>query len=116
MMRNAFLIPIPTGYFAGILDGEMVSSISAVSYGKDFGFIGFYIVKPGYRGQGYGLAVWKAAMRYLGNRTIGLDGVLAEEKTYEKSGFKTIYHNIRFEGVGGGFRPDCVEPLGEFFL
>ncbi|MBI9076460.1 MAG: GNAT family N-acetyltransferase [Desulfatibacillum sp.] len=104
----------PQGYFAGVLDGQLVSSISAVSYGEGFGFIGFYIVKPEYRGQGFGLAVWKAAMEYLGDRNIGLDGVLAEEKTYEKSGFKTVYHNIRFEGVGGGFRPDSVEPLESF--
>lgn len=104
----------PAGYFAGLVDGEMVASISAVSYGEDFGFIGFYIVKPEYRGQGCGIRVWNAAMERLGGRNIGLDGVLAEEKTYEKSGFKTAYHNIRFEGVGGSFRPGSVEPLGAF--
>ena len=104
----------PTGYFAAFLDGGMIASISAVSYGGDFGFIGFYIVKPEYRGKGCGLAVWNAAMDYLQDRNIGLDGVLAEEKTYEKSGFKTAYHNIRFQGAGGRFRPGSVEPLGAF--
>ncbi len=113
---DCFFRTDPTGYFAGVLDGQVVATISAVSYGEDFGFVGFYIVKPEFRGKGYGLAVWKAAMAYLGDRNIGLDGVLAEEKTYEKSGFKTAYHNIRYECIGGGFRPDTVEPLGNFSL
>ncbi|MEN6462922.1 MAG: GNAT family N-acetyltransferase [Syntrophomonas sp.] len=93
----------PHGFLIGELAGKPIGCISAVTYGDSFGFMGFYIVKPEYRGQGYGIQLWKAAMDYLGNRLIGLDGVLAQENNYTKSGFKTAYHNFRFEGISNDY-------------
>ena len=95
----------PNGFLLGELDGEPIGSVSAVRYGTEFGFLGFYIVKPAYRGQGYGLRLWRAAMDRLGSRNVGLDGVLAQQNTYCKSGFKLAYRNIRHAGVGGGSVP-----------
>ena len=92
----------PEGFLVGLLDGEPVASISAVRYGQDFGFIGFYIVKPTCRGQGYGLRLWNAAMQRLAGRTVGLDGVVAQQDNYRKSGFALAWNNARYEGVGGG--------------
>ena len=51
--------------------------MSAVAYGDGFGFIGLYIVKPEFRGKGLGMRLWEAGMAYLGDRNIGLDGVVA---------------------------------------
>ncbi len=87
----------PGGFLAGVLDGRMIGSISAVAYGEDFGFLGFYIVLPEFRGKGFGIQLWNAAIERLGERNIGLDGVLAQEKAYQRTGFTTAYHNIRFE-------------------
>lgn len=87
------------GFLVGLLDGEPVACISAVAYDTTFGFIGLYIVKPGYRGKGYGIQIWNAAMHYLGSRNIGLDGVTAQQENYKKSGFALAYRNIRYEGV-----------------
>lgn len=101
----------PNGYFMGDLDGRMVASISAVAYDDSFGFIGFYIVRPEHRGKGMGISVWNRAIEYLGDRNIGLDGVLEQEPNYQKSGFKTAYHNIRYEGIGGGIPSDKAVPL-----
>jgi len=42
------------GFFVGELNGQPVGCISAVAYDQDFGFLGFYIVKPQFRGQGLG--------------------------------------------------------------
>lgn len=100
----------PSGFLMGFLNGEPVASISAVKYGTTFGFIGFYIVKPAFRGQGYGLAIWQAALDYLQGRNIGLDGVVAQQDNYVKSGFRLVYRNIRYEGVGHGRagNTDCV--------
>ena len=100
----------PTGFLMGFLNGEPVASISAVKYGESFGFIGFYIVKPEFRGQGYGLAIWNAALEYLQGRNVGLDGVVAQQNNYIKSGFRLAYRNIRYEGVSGGQaeHADCV--------
>jgi GNAT superfamily N-acetyltransferase len=92
----------PDGFLLGLLDDEPIASISAVKYGTSFGFIGFYIVKPEYRGKGYGIQTWKAAMHALEGRNIGLDGVVDQQDNYRKSGFDLAYSNIRFEGAGGG--------------
>lgn len=69
----------PEGFLMGVLDGEPVAAISAVRYGSRFGFMGFYMVKPEFRGQGYGVAMWKAALSRLQGRVIGLDGVVAQQ-------------------------------------
>jgi len=95
--RNGFLI--------GLLEDEPIATISAVKYGDSFGFLGFYIVKPEYRGKGYGMQIWDAALAYLSGRTIGLDGVVAQQDNYQKSGFTLAYRNVRYQGAGGGHLP-----------
>ncbi|RZF28537.1 GNAT family N-acetyltransferase [Paraburkholderia sp. UYCP14C] len=89
----------PNGFFVGTWRAEPVACISAVAYDERFGFIGLYIVKPAFRARGFGLRTWQHAMRYLGDRTIGLDGVVAQQQNYKKSGFQFAYRNIRFQGV-----------------
>lgn len=53
------------GFFLGELNGEPVGCISAVAYDRYFGFLGFYIVKPQFRGLGLGMKIWNQAMAYL---------------------------------------------------
>lgn len=89
----------PDGFFIGAWRGEPVACLSAVAYGEDFGFIGLYIVKQAFRGRGFGMRVWQHGMNYLRNRNIGLDGVVAQQANYKKSGFQLAYRNIRFQGV-----------------
>jgi len=96
---DAFYRADPGGFLIGELDGEPVGCISAVSYGDEFGFIGFYIVRPGFRGKGFGIELWRAAMKRLAGRNIGLDGVVAQQENYKRSGFSLAYKNIRYEGV-----------------
>ena len=95
----------PEGFLIGKLDGEPVSVISAVRYGASFGFIGMYIVKPAYRGGGFGIKIWNAAIEVLNGRTIGLDGVVDQQENYKLSGFRLAYRNIRFEGRHRQGRP-----------
>ena len=87
------------GFLVGIKDGQPVGCISAVRYGSAYGFIGLYIVKPEWRGQGYGLQLWRRAMEQLAGRVVGLDGVAAQQKNYQKSGFQLAYRNIRYSGA-----------------
>ncbi|MDO9104498.1 MAG: GNAT family N-acetyltransferase [Methylovulum sp.] len=89
----------PNGFFIGLLDGEPIGCISAVKYGDDFGFIGFYIVKPEWRGQGFGMRLWQTAMAYLQGRNIGLDGVIEQQHNYQKSGFHIACRNVRYQGA-----------------
>lgn len=92
----------PDGFWVGLVGDEPVAMISAVKYGDAFGFIGFYIVKPGWRGQGFGMAVWNAGMARLAGRTVGLDGVVDQQANYRKSGFELAWRNCRYQGAGGG--------------
>ncbi|WP_439595208.1 GNAT family N-acetyltransferase [Falsiroseomonas sp.] len=94
-----FLIQDPGLFLAMEEDGALLSVISATRYGTDFGFIGFYIARPELRGQGHGMAVWRAAMAQLEGRLIGLDGVVAQQANYRKSGFRLAWNTIRFGGL-----------------
>lgn len=87
------------GFFGGWLDGEMIAAISVVNYDDAFAFLGFYIVRPDFRGRGYGLRLWQAACTHAAGRLIGLDGVLQEQENYRRSGFDLAWRNIRFGGV-----------------
>lgn len=88
------------GGFAALMDGDkVIATISAVNYGNRFGFIGFYIVDPDYRGQGYGRMVWDFAMDRLRGIPIGLDGVVAQQDFYSRSGFQYAHRNIRYRGT-----------------
>ena len=91
----------PDGFLIGRLDGKPIGCISAVSYEGCFGFIGFYIVDPEYRGQGYGIQLWRHALERLRDHNIGLDGVVEQQANYRKSGFKLAHRNIRYEGRAG---------------
>jgi GNAT superfamily N-acetyltransferase len=89
----------PGGFFLGLLDGKPIGSISAVEYETSYGFLGFYLVVPEYRGRGFGIQLWNAAMNRLKGRTVGLDGVIQQQANYGKSGFKLAYRNIRHRWV-----------------
>lgn len=86
----------PDGFLMAELEGEPVGCISAVSYPGHFGFIGLYIVEPEFRGCGIGGALWRRAMQRLQGSNIGLDGVVAMQDAYARSGFKLAYRNVRY--------------------
>lgn len=88
----------PAGFLALHEDGRPVASISVVRYGAGFGFLGLYIVRPEYRGRGLGLALWQAGMAHLDGCTVGLDGVLAQQANYARSGFALAHRNVRYAG------------------
>lgn len=96
---SCFLAQDP-GLFLGAFAGAALQSvISATRYGAGFGFIGFYIARPEARGRGHGFAVWQAGMQRLAGRLVGLDGVVAQQANYRKSGFRLAWRNIRFGGL-----------------
>ncbi|MBN9221952.1 MAG: GNAT family N-acetyltransferase [Mesorhizobium sp.] len=107
----------PEGFIGAFVGGEMVAAISAVAYGRDFGFIGLYICHPDMRGRGYGKAVWNAGMARLAGRTIGLDGVEEQRANYQRKGFEPVYETIRYSGrlanrsAGGGSVPTTTARL-----
>lgn len=103
----------PGGFLGAFKDGALISGISGVRYGENYGFIGLYICRPDMRGKGYGKTVWSACMALLADRTIGLDGVLEQQANYRSMGFEPAYRTFRWSGKpSGGVQsaPD-VRPL-----
>lgn len=94
---DAFWAADPGGFWAGRLGGELVATLSAVRYGPAYAFVGLYLVAPAHRGRGHGLALWDQVLAGLGDRVVGLDGVVEQEATYRRSGFATAWRNARHE-------------------
>ena len=86
----------PNGFFIGTLNNEIIACIANVIYSKQFSFLGLYIVKPQHRGKGYGYQLWQHAINYAKGCNIALDGVIAQQNNYRKSGFSLSHRNIRF--------------------
>ena len=111
---DSFYAADPNGFFMAQLNGEPVGCISAVAYDDTFGFLGFYIVRKDLRNQGIGMELWQTAIRYMGNRTVGGDGVVAMLDKYSQCGFNVAHFNARYEGVGVASEPvsgSCLADL-----
>lgn len=109
----AFFAQDPEGFFLGRIDGEPVSAVSVVNYGADYAFLGCYLVRPDLRGRGHGITTWKTALAHAGNRTVGLDGVVAQQANYRQSGFEPAHRTIRFAGTVAEAEPPAgVRPAG----
>lgn len=86
------------GFFKGEFDGQIVAVGSMVCYDSHFAFSGLYIVKPEFRGRGFGLELTKARLNYAKDRCIGLDGVIENVHLYERLGYQSCFQNHRFKG------------------
>jgi GNAT superfamily N-acetyltransferase len=95
---SCFASASPDGFLLGEFAGAPAAILSVVNYDEHFSFLGFYIVRPDLRGRGLGLRIWQAGMARAGSRAIGLDGVVAQQDNYRKSGFVFAYNNIRYGG------------------
>ena len=89
----------PGGFLIGEIQGAPAAIVSCVNYDDRFAFLGFYMVRPDLRGTGCGMAIWNAAMAHSRGHVIGLDGVVAQQANYRKSGFTFAYANVRHGGV-----------------
>lgn len=96
---TAFRAADPEGFVVA-LDGERaVAGISVVRQDAAHGFLGLYLCAPEARGRGHGWRVWQAGLARLGERTVGLDGVVEQQANYRRSGFAFAWRNVRFSGA-----------------
>lgn len=98
----------PKGFYGYHLNGELIAGGAIVSYNREFGFMGLFIVKPEFRGHGIGRKLWFQRRDTLLQRlnkgaSIGMDGVVAMQPFYEKGGFKIAFKDERYEKIGVAF-------------
>jgi GNAT superfamily N-acetyltransferase len=74
----------PKSFFTAEIAERQIGCASAVAYDETFGFFGLYVVKPEFRRKGIGMKLTKECLKYLGERNIGLDGVVENEKNINK--------------------------------
>lgn len=94
----AFLAADPDGFLISEVNGKPAAVISVVNHDPTFAFLGLYICAPEFRGQGHGLALWKAGILHAGGRCIGLDGVPDQQANYARSGFDPAGKTVRYTG------------------
>ena len=98
--HESFFAADKTGFFVGELDGQTISCISMVKYSHDYAFGGNFIVDEPYRGCGYGLQTYKAAVATLPEGcNFAADSVEKRELTYERFGLKGTWKEQRFDVV-----------------
>src|SRR5918994_831835 len=106
-----FVVADPDSFLATEHAGEIVATVSCTLYGESYAFIGLYIVRRDLRGRGIGKDLFERALGRAEGRVVGLDGVLAQQDAYERSGFELAYRNVRWRTVGGGHLPEGVVQL-----
>ncbi len=109
-----FFMADPQGFHISLAGDQPVAALSCVRSGADFGFVGLYICRPEHRGKGYGLALWQHMLRGFTGRSLGLDGVVAQQANYAKSGFVLAHRNIRYSGrapKAAAPRDSAVRPI-----
>ncbi|MEM9969129.1 MAG: GNAT family N-acetyltransferase [Pseudomonadota bacterium] len=96
---EAFFAADPAGFFVAVDQQDApIASISVVNHTADFAFLGLYIVREEFRGRGIGHGLWRHALQHAGSRTVGLDGVEAQQENYRASGFVYAGATTRFTG------------------
>ena len=116
---DLFWVTDPAAFIAADLDGELIGGGAITSYNDEFGFMGFFIVRPEYRGRGLGNALWHARRdrllaRLTPGASIGLDGVFAMQDYYAAGGFVFSHRNMRFRAeipVRAAASRDCDEDI-----
>lgn len=91
----------PDAFIAAELHGELVGGGTITAYQRAFGFMGFFIVHPAFRGRGLGHTLWLSRRDRLLDRldqgaSIGMDGVFDMQAYYARGGFAFSHRDIRF--------------------
>jgi len=95
----------PDGHYGYYFEGDLIAGGSIISYNKEFGFMGLFIVKPEYRSHGIGRKLWYQRRDTLLSRlnkgaSIGMDGVVAMQPFYQEGGFEIAFRDNRYEKKG----------------
>ena len=86
---DVFWATDPDAFVAAELEDALIGGGAITSYDGEFGFMGFFIIRPEFRGRGLGNVLWHARRERLLARlrpgaSIGMDGVFAMQAYYAK--------------------------------
>lgn len=95
---EAFHASDPEGFFLTLVNEEPVAAISVVNHDPGHAFLGLYLCRPEWRGRGIGYTTWMHGLDHAGSRSVGLDGVPAQQDNYRVSGFVRNGASLRHEG------------------
>ncbi len=86
------------GLWVGWIDEKPVGCIAGVRYNSFYGFIGLFLVVPEYRGNGYGVELWRHALEHLADLPcIGLEAAIERVDDYSCWGFKPSSSTTRWQ-------------------
>ncbi|WP_444931711.1 GNAT family N-acetyltransferase [Microbulbifer sp. SSSA002] len=114
----------PQAYIAAEIQGELIGGGAITAYGNSFGFMGFFIIRPEFRGHGLGNQLWhfrrdRLKARLRPDASIAMDGVFAMQDYYARGGFNFSHRDLRYRvepSALGGENSRCpaeVVPLSE---
>ncbi len=111
---DVFWATDPGAFIGADLDGELIGGGAITSYGGEFGFMGLFIVRPEFRGRGFGNELWHRRLKRLRARlrpgaTIGMDGVFEMQSYYAKGGFVFSHRTLRFRAEIPDAAADALE-------
>lgn len=91
----------PEAFIAADVGIELIGGGAITSYGGEYGFMGFFIIRPEFRKRGYGNSLWqmrrdKMIARLYPGAVVGLDGVFEMRDFYARGGFIFSHRNLRF--------------------
>ena len=91
------------GLWVGWLDDNPIGCIAGVRYNEKYGFLGLFLVIEKFRGQGYGIQLWKKALNHLSQLPcVGLEAAPERIVDYSKWGFTISSKTTRWQWLGDG--------------
>jgi GNAT superfamily N-acetyltransferase len=92
----------PDGFYGFYIDDKLIAGGAIISYHKEFGFMGLFIVHKDFRSKGIGKKLWYLRRDLLisklnPNAPIGMDGVLDMQSFYGRGGFNIAFRDERYE-------------------
>jgi len=94
------------GIWVGWLGSERIGCITGVRYNAAYGFLGLYLVRPTWRGRGYGLQLWEHALEHLADLPcVGLEAAPDRVDDYARWGFAPASPTTRWQGISDGTIP-----------